>query len=143
MALSIREFSERVEKICDRWSVKSRSITVVSDAGVKSFNEPIQVWERPYAKGEGFSTDTLVMEFNGAPSISHLKKLRQGHWYRTQELQKSIFELCREEQMEKKRIGSSRTSYDTRQIIMEHRKGFREKCRRLGLSRGSMRANQC
>lgn len=139
MALSIREFEGRVKAICPRWSVKARSLTVITDAGVFSHNEPIQVWERPYSRGPGFESDTLIMEIENSPSVKHLNQLRQGHWYRTQEMQKQIFKMCADEQEEKKNIGSRRTSYETKQFVMEHRKEFIKAARRAGITKGTVR----
>ena len=140
MGLSIREFEQRAKAICSRWYVKARSYTKITDAGPKTFSEPVQVWERPFAKGPGFETDTLVMEIKDKPpSLSHLKDLKRGHWYRTQEMQKQVFELCREQNKERDKIISSRTSYETKQFVLDHRNEFRKASRRLGLSRGTVR----
>jgi hypothetical protein len=139
MGLSVKEFEKRIKNIYSRWYLKSRSLVVISGASVREINEPTQVWERPIAKGAGFETDSLVMEIDGPISLKHLKKLKQGHWQRTQNMQKSIFELCRDQHEEREKIQAGRTAYERKQFVMEHRHAFRETSRRLGLSRGSIR----
>jgi hypothetical protein len=139
MGIGVREFERRVKNIYNRWYVKSRSLVVISGAGVHEINEPTQVWERPIAKGTGFETDSLVMEIDGPISLKHLKKLKQGHWQRTQNMQKSVFDFCREKQETAKKIESQKTAYERKQFVLEHRHAFRETSRRLGLSRGSIR----
>lgn len=139
MGLSVREFEKRVKEIYGRWYVKARSVTIISDGKPKTFSEPIQVWERPAFKGPGFENDSLVMEIENSPNISHLKRLKKGHWQRTQNMQKSIFESCRDNYNEAQKRISTKTSYETKQYVLEHRGAFRETARRLGLSRGSIR----
>ena len=139
MGIGVKEFERKVKEIYPRWYVKSRSLIAMTDAGIHQCDEPIQVWERPIARGFGFSSDSMVMEIKGAISPNHLKKLKQGHWYRQQDMQKQIFDLCREESNEQAKRTSNMTSYETKQYVMEHRKAFREAGRRLGLSRGSVR----
>ncbi len=139
MCLSTKEFGKRVKDICDRWYLKTRSLTIISKDGAKTYENPVQVWEHPFAKGLGFETDSMVMEIEGLISLSHLKKLKEGHWYRTQEMQKSIFLNSREQHEEREKRVSKKTAYETKQYVLEHRGAFRETARRLGLSRGSIR----
>ena len=139
MGLSVRDFSQRVKNIYSRWYVKSKSLVVITDAGIHEINEPTQVWERPISRGAGFESDSLVMEINGPISLQHVKKLKRGHWFRVQEMQKSIFDACRDDVEKSKKAMSNHTAYETKQFVIEHRNAFRETSRRLGLSRGTIR----
>lgn len=135
MGLGIKEFEERVLEICDRWYLKGGPIMIISGDDIRNISRPVQVWEKPYSKGKGFETDTLVMEINGAITMLHLKKLKQGHWYRVQAMQNDIFKKCRDDYEESKKAESRKMSYENKEYAKEQRQLFRKMSWEHGFSK--------
>lgn len=150
MPYGIKEFEERVIDICDRWYVTGGPILAISGSRCRPILRPIQVWEVPYAQGEGFKGDTLIMEigdeeefektgFWSVPTPNHLVSLRRGHWNRVRAKQVEEIRQMNRANAIREIKNKHQQDFENKVFAKENRHLFAKSARDLGLSKVSMR----
>lgn len=150
MGYGIREFEDRVKEICDRWFVTGGPLLGFSGSRCRPILRPIQVWEHPYAQGEGFKGDTLVMEigdeeefrktgFWATPNANHLVSLRRGHWNRVRAKQLEEIKAMNRANHIRELKNKHQQDFENRIFAQENRHLFGKASRDLGLSKASMK----
>ena len=150
MAYGLAEFERRVKKICPRWYVRGGPILRLSDSQAKAVLRPIQVWEVPYAQGQGFQGHTLIMEVGDPDEYAetgewprlnpnHINSLRRGHWNRVRCKQLEEIQKVNKENERRKIRNAHQQSFINEQFARENRSAFRQATRGLGISKATLK----